>query len=41
MDAIEENKALLKTMYAEAKVLGEKVNRAREVGSQDLNHSNS
>jgi hypothetical protein len=31
MEAIEENKSLLKTMYADAKAFGEKVNRARDV----------
>ncbi|KAG0566512.1 hypothetical protein KC19_7G069000 [Ceratodon purpureus] len=30
MEAIEENKSLLKTKYADAKALGEKVNRARD-----------
>ena len=33
MEAIEENKSLLKTMYADAKALGEKVNRARDVST--------
>lgn len=33
MEAIEENKTLLKTKYLDAKALGEKVNRARDVSS--------
>jgi hypothetical protein len=31
MEAIQENKVLLKTMYMKAKALGEHVNRAHEV----------
>jgi len=33
MEAIEENQSLLKTTYAAAKALGEKVNHSRDVSS--------